>query len=215
MIWLSLKTYPESSGKNLIKLLKIAQKISRQTKIPIIPCAQAVDIYRIKHEIGMEVWTQHIDPIDPGRHSGWTSPYSLKQAGAIGTVINHAEHPLTAPKIKLTLEKAKLYGLKTLVICETVSLAQKVSTWHPDFIAYEKGELIAGPISMIDVEEPNIRKLATSIPQPLIVGAGITSKQNVQKTLRAGGRGVILASAVIKAKNPRDKLLELASGFSR
>lgn len=213
MIWLSLKTYPESTAGNVIKLLKIVKKVSAKTKIPIVPCAQATDIYRIKKELGIEVWAQHSDPIDPDRHSGWTSPFSLKQAGATGTVLNHGEHLIKPDMIKRSIDKAHKYGLKTLVICETTKLAQKVSRWNPKYIAYEKAKLIAGPISMIDVEEPNIKKLAKILPQPLIVGAGITSKEHVEKTLSAGGKGVILASAVIKARSPENKLLELASGF--
>ncbi|MFC1726933.1 triose-phosphate isomerase [Patescibacteria group bacterium] len=214
MIWLSLKTYPESTADKVIKLLKIVKKVSAKNNVPIIPCAQATDIFRIKKELGIEVWAQHCDPIDPGRNSGWISPHSLKQAGATGTVLNHGEHPIKLSTIKVSLEKAHQHGLKTLVICETTQQAKKVSLWKPKYIAYEKAKLIAGPISMIDVEESNIKKLAKTLPQPLIVGAGITSKEHVSKTLAAGGKGVILASAVIKALSPEKKLLELASGFN-
>lgn len=214
MIWLSLKTYPESTADNVINLLKIVKKVSARTNVPIIPCAQATDIYRIKNELGIEVWAQHSDPIDPGRNSGWMSPYSLKQAGATGTVLNHGEHLIKPNMIKRSIDKAHKYELQTLVICETIQLAQKVSQWNPKYIAYEKAKLISGPISMIDVEESNIKKLAKILSQPLIVGAGITSKEHVVKTLAAGAKGVILASAVIKASKPENKLLELASGFN-
>jgi triosephosphate isomerase len=215
MIWLSLKTYKEATGTNVIKLLKTAKKVSKKTKVPIIPCAQSTDIYRIKKELKIEVWAQHCDPIDPGRNSGWISPYSLKKAGATGTVLNHGEHLVKPNLIKKTIKKAHQYGLKTLVICETIELAKKVSHWRPNFIAYEKAKLIAGPISMIDVEEKNIKKLAKAISQPLIVGAGITCKTHVQKSIKAGAKGVILASAVVKAPSPEKKLLELACGFKK
>lgn len=213
MIWLSLKTYKEASGNQVIKLLKTAKKISQKTGVPVIPCAQATDIFRIRHEVGIKVWAQRVDAIDPGRHSGWISPYSVKIAGAEGTVINHAEHLLDEIEIKRTVGKAKKYGLKTLVICETVALAKKVSKWNPDYIAYEKAHLIAGSVAMIDEEEESIKRLAKEIKQPLIVGAGISTKEHVRKTVLIGGKGVILASAVIKAPNQEDKLRELASGF--
>lgn len=211
MIFLSLKTYPEATGEAVIKLLTAAKAVSEDTGVSIIPCAQVTDIYRIKQELGIEVWAQHVDPIDPGRHSGWISPYSVKAAGAAGTVINHAEHPLELEVIHQTILTAREYQLKTLVLCETVDLAQHVSGWNPDFIGYEKGELIAGPIAMIDQEEANIKQLAQSLSQPLIVGAGITSGEHVRKTLAAGGKGVILASAFVKAADPQAKLRELAA----
>ena len=211
MIFLSLKTYPEATGDNAIKLSSIVKRVTQETGVPIFPAAQATDIYRIKQELGIEVWAQHIDPIDPGRHFGWISPAAAKQAGASGVIINHAEHPVTPEVIQATLNKAREFGLKTLVLCETMDLARQVSTWRPDFIGYEKGDLIAGPVSMIDQEEANIRQLAGEISQPLIIGAGITTGEHVKKTLAAGGKGVILASAFVKSPDPRAKLMELAA----
>ena len=211
MIFLSLKTYPEATGDNAIKLLTIVKRVTQETGVPIFPAAQAVDIYRITQELGIEVWAQHIDPIDPGRHFGWISPASVKQAGASGVVINHAEHPVSPTVIQTTITQARKYQLKTLVLCETSDLARQVSAWNPDFIGYEKGELIAGPVAMIDQEEANIRQLAGEISQPLIIGAGITTGEHVRKTLAAGGKGVILASAFVKAPDPRTKLMELAA----
>lgn len=211
MIFLSLKTYPEATGEAVIKLLTAAKTVSEDTGVPIIPCAQATDIYRIKQELGIEVWAQHVDPIDPGRHSGWISPYSVRQAGAAGAVLNHAEHPLEPEVIRQTIIKAREYQLKTLVLCETPQLALQVSAWNPDFIGYEKGALIAGPVAMIDQEEASIKQLAQSLPQPLIVGAGITSAAHVRTTLAAGAVGVILASAFVKTADPGAKLRELAA----
>lgn len=213
MIFLSLKTYKETTGQAVISLLSSVKKVSRETGIPIIPIAQATDIYRVKKELGIEVWVQHVDPIDPGRNMGFISPYSLKDAGASGAVINHAEHPVSEEIIKKTIKKAKKYGLKTLVLCQSIELAKQVEEWDPDYIGYEKGELIAGPVSMVDMEERNIEYLAGVLKKPLIIGAGITSENHVKKAVSLGGKGVILASAFVKAENPEAKLRELAQGF--
>lgn len=213
MIFLSLKTYKESTGDSVLNLLSSVNKISQETKIPIIPIAQTVDIYRIKKELGLEVWAQHVDPIDPGRHMGFISPFSVKSVGASGVVINHAEHPVSDEIVKKTIEKAKEFDLKTLVLCQSIELAKQVEEWDPDYIGYEKGDLIAGPVSMVDMEEKNIQYLAKELKKPLIVGAGISTKDNVEKAVKLGGKGVILASAFVKAENPEAKLRELAGGF--
>ena len=188
--------------------------MQEKTGVPIIACAQVVDIYRVKKHLGMGVWAQHVDPIEPGRNSGWILPKSVKEAGATGSVVNHAEHPVSFKTIEATIAICHKYGLKTLVICETPALCKKVALLKPTYIAYEKGALIAGPKSMVDVESQNIKKLAKTIPIPLIVGAGITSGDHVKKALSFGAKGVILASAVILAKNPKAKLMELTSAFS-
>ncbi len=213
MIFLSLKTYKEATGDNVIKLLASVKKVSQESGVPIIPVAQTVDLFRIKKELNLEVWVQHVDPIDPGRHMGFISPYSVKKFGASGVIINHAEHPVSGDVIKKTIEKSKEYGLKTLVLCQSIELAKQVEGWSPDYIGYEKGELIAGPVSMVDMEEKNIEYLAGALKKPLIVGAGISNGDHVKKAVKLGGKGVILASAFVKAENPEAKLRELAEGF--
>lgn len=215
MIFLSLKTYREATGQAVIDLLSSVKKVSEDSGIPIISIAQPTDIYRIKRELNIEVWSQHVDPIDPDRQMGFISPYSVKDAGATGVVINHAEHPISDENIKKTIEKAKVYNLKTLVLCQSIELAKQVEEWDPDYIGYEKGELIAGPVSMVDMEEKNIKYLAGVLRKPLIVGAGITTGEHVKKTVALGGKGVILSSAFVKAENPEVKLRELAGGFKK
>ncbi|MBI5127346.1 triose-phosphate isomerase [Candidatus Roizmanbacteria bacterium] len=213
MIFLSLKTYKEATGDSVIKLLSSVKKVSLETGVPIIPVAQTVDLYRIRKELNLEIWAQHVDPIDPGRHMGFISPYSVKEFGASGVIINHAEHPVPEDVIKKTVEKSKEYGLKTLVLCQSIELAKQVEEWNPDYIGYEKGELIAGPVSMVEMEEKNIEYLAGALKKPLIVGAGIANGDHVKKAVKLGGKGVILASAFVKAENPEAKLRELAEGF--
>ncbi len=213
MIFLSFKTYKEATGEKAVYLCQIVKKVINEFNIPIIPILQPTDIYRVKKEVGIEIWAQHADPIDPGRHFGWLSPYSLKEAGASGVVINHAERPLDEETIKKIITKAKIYQLKTLVLCQTVDLAKKVELWEPDYIGYEKEELIAGSLSMVDVEEENIKKLANNLNKSLIIGAAISTKEHVRKTLLFGGKGVILASAFVLAKNPEEKLKELVLAF--
>lgn len=213
MIVLSLKTYQESSGEEVLKLARIAEKVSRDTNVPIWLCAQAFDIYRLSRTVSLPIWAQHVDPIDPDRHSGWLSPYSAKLAGAVGSVINHAEHTLDFDTIKKTVSKCKEYDLKTLVITDTIDLAKKVIDLKPDYLAFERPDLIGGEVAMIDVEADNIKQVIDLSPMPVIVGAGIRTGENVKKTLSLGGAGVILASAVVKAKDQEAALSELASGF--
>ena len=213
MIFLSLKTYKEATGDSVIKLLSSVKRVFEELGVPIIAVSQAIDIYRIKKELDIEVWAQHVDPIDPGRNMGFVSPYSIKEAGATGVIINHAEHPVSEDIIKQTIDKAKEFGLKTLVLCQSVELAKKVEAWNPDYVGYEKSELIAGTVAMIDVEENNIKHLVSILKKPLIIGAGITTGEQVKKTVAIGGKGVILASAFVKAENPEEKLRELAQGF--
>ena len=131
MIVLSLKTYKESSGDEVIKLARIAEKVNQDTGVPIWLCAQAFDIYRLVQAVKLPIWAQHLDPIDPDRHSGWLSPYSARQVGAVGAVINHAEHTVPLGTIDTTINKCRQYGLKTLVIADTIDLVKQVIDLSP------------------------------------------------------------------------------------
>lgn len=213
MIFLSLKTYKEATGDNVIKLLSSVKKVSQETGVKIIPVAQPTDIYRIKKELGIEVWAQHMDPIDPGRNMGWLSPYSLKEAGATGVVINHSEHKTTDENVKKILDKAREYQLKNLLIAFDPETVIKYDSLEPDYISYEKEDVIGTGESMVKTEEENIKRLVSVLKKPLIIGAGISTGEDVRQVVRLGAKGVIMASGFVLAKNPEEKLRELVSGF--
>ena len=213
MIFLSLKTYEQASGDQVIKLCQIVKKVSQQTGVKIMVGAQAFDIRRIKKEVGIEVWTQHLDPIDPGRHFGWLSPYSAKLAGATGTMINHAEHAVPFKTIKAIMTKCQTQGLKTLVGTDSLDLAKKVVKLKPDYLAFEDPDLIGGDVSFVDQGADDIKAVIDITPMPFFVGAGIKTKDHVQKTVKLGGHGVILSSGVVLAENQEAILRDLALGF--
>lgn len=213
MIILSLKTYKESTGSDAIKLLSCVKKVSEETGVTIIPAVQPTDIYRVKKELGIEVWAQHMDPVEPGKNMGWLSPYSLKEAGASGVVINHSEHKISDEVIEKTLEKAKLYNFKTLLIGFSVEMVLKFSGFAPDYLSYEREDMIGGGVSMLTQEAENVKKLVSQLKIPLMIGAGVSTGDDIKSALALGAKGVILASAFVLSKDPEAKLRELAEGF--
>ena len=213
MIILSLKTYKESTGEAAIKLLSCVKKVSEETGVKIIPAVQPTDIYRIKKELGIEVWAQHLDPIEPGKNMGWLSPYALKEAGATGVVINHSEHKMPDEMVKKVLDKAKEYGFKNVICGFNPEMVTKYDSWEPDFISYEREDMIGTGVSMLTQEEENIKKLISVLKRPLIIGAGISTGQDTKQAVKLGAKGAILASGFVLAKDPEAKLRELAEGF--
>lgn len=214
MIFLSLKTYKESTGNAVINLLSSVGKVSRESGITILPVAQPTDIYRIKKELGIEVWAQHMDPIDPGRNMGWLSPYALKDAGATGVVINHSEHEVDKETIGKTLAKAKEYGLKTLLIGHSIEDVIEFDSLGADYVSYERADMIGGGVSMLTQEEEGVKKLVSVLRNPLIIGAGVATGKDIKQAVALGAKGAILASAFVLSKNPEETLCELVSGFT-
>lgn len=213
MLIINLKTYKEATGGNALLLAHIAQKVAEQVGVNFVVLPQPTDIYEIKKATGIEIWAQHFDPIDPGRHTGWLSPYSLCQVGASGVLINHSEHRLSVEEIEKRVHYAKKYGLTSLVLTNSVEEAKEINLMEPDYIGYEKEELIAGPVSIIDAEGPKIEEILDQIDRPLIIGSGINDGDDIKASLKIGAKGVILASAVVKAQNIEEKLTELAKAY--
>ncbi|MBI5122471.1 triose-phosphate isomerase [Candidatus Roizmanbacteria bacterium] len=213
MIFLSLKTYKEATGQAVINLLSSVKKVSQEIGIPIIPIAQATDIYRIKKELGIEVWAQHVDPIDPGKNTGWISPYSIKQAGATGVLINHSEHKVSKETVIETVQKAKEHGLKTVVIGQSPEMILDYDSLNTDYLSFEKEDLIASEVSMIDQQEKAIQDLVKILKHPLIIGAGINDGEDTKKSKAVGAVGVLMATYFVTAPDPEAKLRELAMGF--
>lgn len=208
MIFLNFKIYQETSAEKAVELCRLI-KDKR-----IIPCLQAVDIFRVKQALpDIEVWVQHADPVGFGKFTGYQAPISLKTAGASGVLINHSEHQLSLDQIQAAVAACRESKMRVMIITDTLELIQQVNELKPDYIGFEDPKLIGGPVAMIDAHFDLVKQAAAAAQAPLIVGGGIRSSQHVEKALFAGAAGVLVASEFAKSLNPEATLLELVSGF--
>lgn len=213
MIFVNFKAYKQGSGASAVHLAEACIAVEQKTKVKIIPIVQAVDIYKL-NLLGFEVFTQHVDSIEDGAYTGLISAKSVRLAGAKGTVLNHSERPLALEEIKKTISLAKKEGLKTLICTETIKKAEEIEKFNPDFIAYEPSELIGNQDISVSRAKPEVIKTFTDkIKTPVLVGAGIHSKEDVEVALKLGAKGILTATDVVLAENPEKQLLDLAQGF--
>jgi triosephosphate isomerase len=217
MIFLNFKTYQESSGSKALSLVSIIEDVALSTQIKIIPVVQIIDLKEVSASTKLEVWVQKIDPVSYGANTGSILPEEVVGAGARGTFLNHSENKI--PDLNFLSEavkKAKEIDLKTLVFCSSLEELEKNKSLNPDFLAYEPPELIGGTISVATAQPEIIAKAATIAKDagiPLIIGAGINSREDIKKSLELGAVGVALSSAVVKSSNPRGILMDLTEGF--
>ncbi|MGM5485501.1 MAG: triose-phosphate isomerase [Nanobdellota archaeon] len=213
MIVVNLKTYKSGTGKEAVELAKICEKVNHETGKNIAVSAQAADIFRIKENVSIPVFGQHIDDIDYGSNTGFILPESLKGAGAEGTLINHSEHKLAEEEVKTRIERAKEIGLFTIVCAEDAEKGSKMSGYGPDVIAVEPPELIGGKVSVSSSKPELVKDSVEKINCPVLVGAGVHTKEDVSKALELGAKGVLLASGVTKAEDPERVLKELCGAL--
>ena len=218
IIIINFKTYAEGTGKNALKLAKIAEKASKITGINICISPQYMDLAAIASAVDIPVFSQHIDPISYGAYTGHILPEAVKEAGAIGTLINHSERPLLLKDIELALNRAKSVGLISVICSDTPKTAASVAYLKPSIVSVEPPDLIGTgiPVSKVRPEEVlETISLVKNVDDAAIVlcGAGITTGADAKAALKLGANGILIASGIVKAKDPEAALLEIADSI--
>jgi len=215
MIITNFKTYPSATGHDALVLAKVHEEVAQQTGADIRIAVQLADLYRISQAVKIPVYAQHVDPVDYGSHTGHVLPQAVKAAGAVGTLLNHSEHRLERYVLAETIEKAKAAGLELILCAKDPEEGGSFVGFEAESIAVEPPELIGGDISVSTAQPQIVSHAAEMIgKEKLLVGAGVKTAQDVAKSLELGAKGVLLASGVTKAENPKAVLLDLVKGLN-
>lgn len=190
-----------------------ARDVNAETDARVAVAPQTAHLQRVADE-DVETWAQHVSPVEPGSHTGSTLARAVTDAGATGTVVNHSERRLQLAAIDDALEAARQNGLETVVCANTPDQIAAATALGPDAVAIEPPELIGTgtPVSRADPEivEGAVRA-AAAIDEDVDVlcGAGISSGEDVLAARDLGAAGVLLASGVATAADPRAALAAL------
>ncbi|EKE05697.1 MAG: hypothetical protein ACD_19C00182G0025 [uncultured bacterium] len=219
MIFVNFKTYKSGTGELALSMAKIVEEVSKETGIKIISIVQPLDIREVVLEISTEVWSQKVDSVEFGAHTGSILPEAVIDDGAIGTVLNHSEDRFPDfDTLSRARDRAKEVGLKTLIFAKDLEELEKVGSLNPDYISYEPPSLIGSKDVSVATAEPGIIAKAAEVSKklgiPLIVGAGVHSALDVKKCLELGAVGVAVASDIMNAIDPKKELIDLCFGFS-
>jgi len=212
IILINFKTYEEATGDRAVRLAHICRSVAMKFGKRIIISPQFTDIYRIAREASAyaPVFAQHIDD-GIGKFTGSVSPLAVKQAGAVGTLLNHSERRLEIEEIGKRVRAAKAHGLMTLCFADSVKESLKIAAFNPDMIAYEPPELVGTGISVSTARPSQITDFVKAVDPKVrrLVGAGISNANDVKKALELGADGWGVSSAFTKSKSPEVILSEL------
>ncbi len=216
MILLNLKTY-EQTIKNPLFFADIAKEVVGETGVRIVVAPPAAYL-KESAERYADIFAQHVDAFEPGAHTGSIPAEVLAQLHVKGSLINHSEKRIPKDAIKAAVERMHHVGLETVVCAENPEESAELSQFEPNFIAVEPPELIGSGVSVSTSKPEVITKTVQLIKKTnpkvrVLCGAGVSTKDDVQKALELGTDGVLLASAFVKAKNPKEFLQQLASVF--
>jgi len=215
LILVNFKTYRESIGQKGLELARAAERVYRETGVCIAVAPQTPDLFRIASSVGIPVFSQHVDPEEPGAHTGSVTPESLKEAGVSGTILNHSERRLRIDIVEEAVRRCSSLGLLTCVCANTPLAGRAVASFGPDMVAVEPPELIGSGVSVSKARPEVVGDAVRLIKEisggvHVLCGAGITSGEDVSAAIKLGAEGVLVASGIVKSNNPIKALADLA-----
>ncbi|GAB6148409.1 triose-phosphate isomerase [Stetteria hydrogenophila] len=207
------KAYETAFSGVGLKLAEEAGKVAGKLGVRVILAVPSLVAVRVTG-VYDDVYVQHVDPVGFGAHTGYTPPQSLKYVGVRGSIVNHSEHKLIYRDVARIVEGLRSAGLESLVCADTPGEAEGLAHLGPTMIAVEPPELIGTGIPVSKAKPEVITSAVEAVRRvadiPVLAGAGITGSSDVERAVELGARGVLVASAVMKAKSPTQKLWELA-----
>jgi triosephosphate isomerase len=178
----------------------------------------APDLGRLSRSLKLAVVAQHADYGPAGARTGYVVPEALKASGARGSLVNHSEHRLTTEEVGWTVGRLRGLGLASIVCAGDAAEAERLAGFHPNYLAVEPPELIGGKRS-VSTAKPEVisesvhavRKVAPGTH--VLCGAGVHHREDVRRALELGSEGILVASAITRASDPRAAIEELLAGY--
>lgn len=215
---INMKNYAEIGGPDSLKLATVAKTIADYNRIEIVLAPPQNALLAMSMSIDIPLICQHIDDSPLGASTGFIVPEIAKSCGAIGSLINHSEHRTNIATAQHLISRLRKLNMLSIVCARDVEEIELLSKYSPDFVAIEPPELIGTGIA-ISKANPSIIVNSIKVAKKnsnqtgILCGAGIVEKSDVEKALKLGADGILVASGIVKATSWSKKILELASGM--
>lgn len=216
---IGLKGY--AYGAEAVRLARAADQLSEEFGVSIVFDPQAVDIPAVTRETRqLFVFAQHMDPVTPGRGVGSILAEAIKEAGAVGTMLNHSERRMTLTDINRALIRAREVGLATMVYADSPEEAAAVAILGPDIVLAEPPELIATSRSaateMRGFVERTVELVGRIDPEIIVMcGAGVQTPADVAAMIGLGVGGTGSSSGILRAEDPVATMRSMIAAMAR
>ncbi len=210
-IFINFKHYENAVGKGAEQLLNEFQTVNKKN---YYYCLSYMDLYLKSKFNDMNIFSQSLDSNGYGAFTGSISMDSLIDFHIHGSLLNHSEKRVKGEDIINTVNNSKKKGF-TIVLCvENIEEVKDYAKLAPSYIAYEPPNLIGGNVS-VSSAKPDIIEEAAKICEHydvnLLVGAGVKTRLDLEKSMELGASGVLIASGIIRDPKPINKLNSLTN----
>jgi triosephosphate isomerase len=109
-------------GPRAVELAKVMEEVAAESNVTVVAAVSPLDVVSVAQAVAIPVFCQHVDPIEPANSTtGFLLPQAVKEAGAVGTLINHFENRMKLADIARAVERCRDVGLVTCVCTDTVA----------------------------------------------------------------------------------------------
>jgi triosephosphate isomerase len=204
-------------GINAIEFAKKMEKIAKESSVYLCAIPQISDIYRIAKETKVPVFSPHMDNLTPGRGTGRILPEAVKEAGAVGVLLNHEENRLPLNTISETIKRAQEVGLISMVASSSPEEAETIATLGPDVVIAESPDRI-GTLKSVGKDREfvvqSVKKVKTVDPNIIVIcGAGVSSGRDAAELVQLGVEGTGASRAIFEAKDSVGTLTEMVKAL--
>jgi triosephosphate isomerase (TIM) len=218
LLLVNLKTYPGHLGAGAERTARLLEEIGRARGVAVAIAPATPDLGRVAANVSIPVLAQHVDAVDAGPRTGSVPPEAVRASGGWGSLVNHSEHPLKPRETHDAVARLGSLALVAVVCAQDVAASRSLARNLPPYLAVEPPELIGGDRA-VSTAQPEVVSgsveavRAVSPATRVLCGAGVHDRRDVRRALELGSAGVLVASAVTRAPDPRVAIEELLAGF--
>ncbi len=213
---INFKNFTEVQGDRCLALARIVEEVAKELcledSVAIAPPTPALALIASKID-SITVIAQHVDDANQGSTTGYITAEMLRSFNIRGSIVNHSEHRLSFNTIKSIVDRLRGLNMLSIVCANTPDEVKELALLNPDYIAIEPPELIGSGNAVSKSKPEVIVRAVEAANSKVICGAGIVDASDVSAALRLGSKGVLVASGIVKAKDWRVKVYELASAL--
>jgi triosephosphate isomerase (TIM) len=165
-IVVNAKVYAQATGQAMVRLADACEAVAEEAGVPIGLAPPQVELAYLARRTDwphVRFFGQHCDALEPGAGTGWITAESMHAAGAIGCLINHAEHKVPHPDVAAVVARLAGVGLESLVCADSMAETRALAPLAPTYLAVEPPELIGGNTSVTDADPAIVRGAAEQV----------------------------------------------------
>ncbi|NIP35383.1 MAG: triose-phosphate isomerase [Thermoplasmata archaeon] len=217
IIIVNLKTYDRTRGEGALRVARQLDKVASETGVAFAVAPNAFDVRLLAAETSLPMLAQSVDAVPEGSHTGHLTPEAAKDAGAVGSLVNHSEHRLRLADIEHVVDRLRGCDMDSVVCTNNAAVSRAAAAVHPTFVAVEPPELIGGDVS-VTTADPGVVSSSVDLVRSVapdvrvLCGAGVKTGTDVEMAIDLGTDGVLLASGVALADDVASVARDLAAG---